>query len=117
MGWTASGHEVSLRGDGNVLESESGVICTTLGKILKSTELYIIKWSIYRILSQFNKRPHAPSYSSVWTRRQCSLREAFSAEAEQSGVPPSPTGILQMRKGTPPPCRSEVSGGLQGRQG
>ena len=40
---TASGHEVSFRGDVNVLESESGVICTTLVKSLKSTELYIIK--------------------------------------------------------------------------
>ena len=44
VGLTASGSEVSFRGDGNVLELDSGVICTTLGKILKSTELYIIKW-------------------------------------------------------------------------
>ena len=44
VGLTASGSEVSFRGDGNVLEVDSGVICTTLGKILKSTELYIIKW-------------------------------------------------------------------------
>ena len=29
-------------------------------------------------------------------QKRCSLREAFGAEAEQSGVPPSPIGILQM---------------------
>ena len=70
--WEGVARVVSVaveRGDGNVLESESGVICTTLGKILKSTELYIIKWLKYGILSQFLKRPHAPSCFSVWTRR------------------------------------------------
>ena len=66
---------------------------------------------IWNFISIFKKATCTKLLFSL-DQKRCSLREAFGAEAEQSGVPPSPIGILQMRKGTPPPRRSEVSGGL-----
>ena len=66
---------------------------------------------IWNFISIFKKAACTKLLFSL-NQKRCSLREVFGAEAEQSGVPPSPTGILQIRKGTPPPCKSEVSGGL-----
>lgn len=61
-------------------------------KILKTTKLYIIKWLKCWILSDFRKSQHVPRSPSVWAGGQCSPREASSAEAEASQLPPYKQG-------------------------